>query len=137
MSGGTDRDKSVELVYGGAAADDQPTESDVGDIVARARAALGGDGGHQTMSDFTPTTEVVRDLYDWAATEKCLPGTAYDEHRAHFDRWLAAHDREVAARALREAAEAAFFDGEQDRTLHGYYVLQQFADRIEKGEDDV
>ena len=49
------------------------------------------------MSDYTPTTDEVRD----AATQ-CPDGIP----DAEFDRWFNAHDREVRAQALREAASA-------------------------------
>lgn len=45
------------------------------------------------MTDYTPTTQQVRALYD----ERTEP--------AEFDRGLAAHDAEVAAKALEEAAD--------------------------------
>jgi|GEM_PF-6316542 len=56
---------------------------------------------------YTPTTEDVRREY---AGEPCLCG-CYDDSffaaEAAFDRWLEAHDREVKAQALEEAAELA------------------------------
>lgn len=55
------------------------------------------------MSEFTPTTDEVRARYcadefghPAALTDPCL----------EFDRWLEAHDREVAAKALRDAAHS-------------------------------
>lgn len=64
------------------------------------------------MSDeYTPTTEDVRDAYTHGAA--LLPPyysdgfqAALAGRRAEFDRWLAAHDREVAARAWDEGYEA-------------------------------
>lgn len=53
------------------------------------------------MSEYTPTTEEVRDK--WASCVEEF-GTSrgmhldYDDALAAFDRWLAAHDAEVAAR---------------------------------------
>jgi hypothetical protein len=49
---------------------------------------------------YTPTTDAVREAYAVEA------GVIYEPERreAEFDRWLAAHDREVAAKALREWA---------------------------------
>ena len=53
------------------------------------------------MSDYTPDTDEVRSGYQWD-----------NEYRGpEFDRWLAAHDAEVAARTLDEAGEA-FATGE-------------------------
>lgn len=56
------------------------------------------------MAEGTPTTGEVRERFidgfpfdTWA--------TSRDQCGREFDRWLAAHDREVAAKALREAAE--------------------------------
>ena len=43
---------------------------------------------------YVPTTEEVRSMYG---------GPRYEPE---FDRWLAAHDAEVAAQALRDAASA-------------------------------
>ena len=45
------------------------------------------------MSDYTPTTADVRHAYVSARSEE------------EFDRWLAAHDAEVAAQALGDAAD--------------------------------
>ena len=86
-------------------------------------------------TDFVPTTEYARNAYQHSVM---VSGPEMRKALgAEFDRWLDAHDREVAARTLREAAEKAFFDRERDRTLHGYYVLQALADAIEKGELNV
>lgn len=85
------------------------------------------------MSEFVPTTEYVRDAYQHSVM---VSGPEMREALgAEFDRWIAAHDREVAARAVRQAAEDRFYDGDRDRTLHGYYVLHDYSDRIERGED--
>ena len=61
------------------------------------------------MSEYTPTTAEVRGA--WSAwyepgDDRWMP--------ERFDRWLAAHDREVAAKALEDAARAARIrEGEQ------------------------
>ena len=65
-------------------------------------------------TEYTPTTDEVREWYagsvDAYQHETGLP---YDAAKSAFDRWLSAHDREVAARALRKAADAlAEFAGE-------------------------
>lgn len=52
------------------------------------------------MTDQTPSTEDVRYGYRTGVTAPLLPVEA----GAAFDAWLAAHDREVAAKALRDAA---------------------------------
>lgn len=51
------------------------------------------------MSDYVPTTNAVRSFYIGIRKQPD------DEAAAEFDRWLTAHDRKVAAEALREAAE--------------------------------
>jgi len=57
---------------------------------------------HADGTDHTPTTSDVRDLYTTAGWDHTLH---YDQEAyAEFDRWLARHDAEVAAQALREAA---------------------------------
>lgn len=54
------------------------------------------------MNDYTPTTDEVREdfAYPWEGFKQDREG-----RMAVFDRWIAAHDREVAAQALRWAAE--------------------------------
>lgn len=47
------------------------------------------------MSEYTPTTEDVQDIY----------GT-HPTHVEEFYRWLNAHDAEVAAKTLEDAADA-------------------------------
>lgn len=70
-------------------------------------------------AEYTPTTEDVRNEY-----------TDFDIYPAdEFDRWLAAHDAEVAARALRHAVPLAVGSD-------GYAIRQRLlarADRIEEG----
>ena len=50
------------------------------------------------MNNYTPTTEEVREDYALGRNEVVGAGW-YDQHRAEFDRWLAAHDAEVLAAA--------------------------------------
>jgi rubrerythrin len=45
------------------------------------------------MTDYTPTTDEVRQAYIWD-----------EEDAAEFDRWLAAHDKEVLDKAARNNA---------------------------------
>lgn len=72
------------------------------------------------MSGYTPTTEDV---------EFCFVGEYDPEMRSRaFHRWLAAHDREVRAQALREAASAPI----PRAGLRQW--LRARADRIERGE---
>jgi len=64
------------------------------------------------MSEYTPSFARVRDLYSWAYAwrtkdsegETDLSGLR-ESNRAEFDRAMQTHDREVAAKALRNAAE--------------------------------
>ena len=50
-------------------------------------------------TEYTPTTEDIR--FGYAMVE----GMVYDEAEAEFDRWLAAHDREVEERVVVRIAE--------------------------------
>lgn len=62
------------------------------------------------MTEYTPVLEEVRDRYQ---DGRIWDGPAYDDEndmdapRREFDRWLAAHDAEVAAKALEDAADEA------------------------------
>ena len=62
------------------------------------------------MSEYTPTTEQVRVAYqdhrDFQSIMKGLDRPGDVEAGREFDRWLSAHDAEVKAEALREAAKA-------------------------------
>ena len=55
------------------------------------------------MSKYAPTTGEVRRRYAYARSGK--PGHKNQGAVAEFDRWLAAHDAEVAAKALEDAAD--------------------------------
>lgn len=62
------------------------------------------------MSDYTPTTEDVRDKFKRSSTRQFRK--AYGEA---FDRWLAAHDAEVTAKALeRGVDELGVYVGDED-----------------------
>ena len=54
------------------------------------------------MSNYTPTTDEVRDAYGYWSDSG--PHAPPDE----FNRWLAAHDAEVRAQALNEAADKIY-----------------------------
>lgn len=59
------------------------------------------------MSEYTPTTEELREYVEMGGEQSpWLPPTPEKDalRAAAFDRWLAAHDREVAAKALMDAA---------------------------------
>ena len=79
------------------------------------------------MSDYTPTTEDV---------EFCFVGEYDPEMRSRaFHRWLAAHDREVRAQALREAASAPIPRAALNTRNNGLRQwLRARADQIERGE---
>ena len=53
------------------------------------------------MSDYTPTTELVR--HNWGA---------YGAPREEFDQWLAEVERAAAAKAWDEGADSAFYNPE-------------------------
>lgn len=55
------------------------------------------------MSDYTPTTGDIEIAYAERALQ--VAGTPHFAAGLEFDAWLAAHDREVAAKALRDAAD--------------------------------
>ena len=59
------------------------------------------------MSDYTPTTEEVREDYAIGRNEEVGAGW-YDQHRTEFNRWLAAHD--AAKRAEWEAEKKRLTD---------------------------
>lgn len=60
-----------------------------------------------------PPTGAIRQA--WIDSHPFRASTPVEEREAEFDRWLAAHDREVAAQALRDAAAA--IDGERRHDL--------------------
>jgi hypothetical protein len=64
------------------------------------------------MSDYTPTTEQVRT----AVQRFYVPDLGYKSLSvAEFDRWLVAHDAEVAAKALEKADLPATADTPPDQ----------------------
>lgn len=97
------------------------------------------------MSDYTPTTAELRRDYSRPGVLGEFAAQDIAEAEAEFDRWLAAHDREVKARALREAAESPELHNEitaeMNRNLpfswHASNGARNFlraeADRIERG----
>ena len=83
---------------------------------------------------YTPTTDDVRD--EWIESGQGSP-TVRLHAGAAFDRWLAAHDRDVRAQALREAADV--LDRQPAKAKHGLPMmlradwLRDRANRIEQG----
>ena len=73
------------------------------------------------MSEYTPTMEEVRTAYEAGG------GYRWPERGEQFDRWLAAHDRELRERIAQDIEAYAVF---LDRAL---YPASTFA-RIARGE---
>ncbi|MGI0521800.1 hypothetical protein ABY45_14590 [Microbacterium maritypicum] len=55
------------------------------------------------MSEYTPTTKDVREV--WIYAQDITHDEGEDFHGAEFDRWLAAHDAEVRASVVTEEPE--------------------------------
>lgn len=55
------------------------------------------------MSEYTPTTKDVREV--WIYAQDITHDEGEDFHGAEFDRWLAAHDAEVQAQVVAEEPE--------------------------------
>lgn len=93
------------------------------------------------MSNYTPTTATIRAEYAgrveaWEMTY-AEQEAARAEEVVEFDRWLRAHDAEVRAQALREAADV--LDRQPAKAKHGLPMmlradwLRDRANRIEQG----
>jgi hypothetical protein len=90
------------------------------------------------MSDeYTPTTDEVQSYYNIGRNE-----FESEWETAEFDRWLAVHDREVAARALEDAAnekrKVPADWGQALREVLGLEVQRHLwarAERIRRGDD--
>jgi hypothetical protein len=69
------------------------------------------------MSDYTPSTDQVREGYAYTSR-----GNGEDRvlHFETFDRWLAKHDAEVAATALEEFARKAQQDAVDQLGMIGF-----------------
>ena len=96
-----------------------------------------------TDQQYTPTTEEVlatlRSNYQVVMTERQEDDTdRLVEYGAHFDsviaRIEAAAEQRGAAKALRDAAEDLFYDGDTDRPMPGYSDLLDRADQMERDE---
>ena len=81
------------------------------------------------MSDYTPTTEEMREWHvrhDWCGSQSRA------QYEAEFDRWLKAHDREVAAKAWDQAVGSIRYeDGSEVEIV---YVTNPY--RIKAGDSD-
>lgn len=72
------------------------------------------------MTEYTPTTEEVRDRWGRDAISEDLR----PEWLAEFDRWLAEHTRQVAERAWDEGYRQGW--GDRDEDFHAGYVPSGF-----------
>lgn len=85
--------------------------------------------------EYTPTTDEVRSMFTVGISDPTNPKPVPARRALHeFDRWLAAHDREVKAKALRDASE--WLDDTQTPDK-GYprdipLILHGWADQIEQ-----
>lgn len=85
------------------------------------------------MTDYTPSIARIEDMYSWAVAWKADPpserpdlAVLQENQRAEFRRALAAHDAEVAAKALKsvidkvdlEAIADEWSDGGEDSNRH-------------------
>lgn len=75
---------------------------------------------------YTPSTTTIRQAYHYAAGTEATGLQTYEEVDAEFELWLLQHNREVAAQALRRAAEDAgeaawWLDVRADNTLKGLH----------------
>lgn len=84
------------------------------------------------MSEYIPNTKVVRTNY---VMNMLRVGWEDIDPYSAFDRWLAKHDREVEAKALRDAAQ----DSQMGPVSYGWSAsgiagwLRDRAEQIEKG----
>jgi hypothetical protein len=98
------------------------------------------------MSEYTPTTEIVRREYS-IASERLYTSARRGEFQAEFDRWYDAEKAKWQAEALREFADdpdtfatppadtSPTFDRGMDYGSDAVLALaRERADRIEKGE---
>ena len=91
--------------------------------------------------NYTPTTATIRAEYAgrveaWEMTH-AEQEAARAEEVVEFDRWLRAHDREVRAQALREAASAPIPRAALNTRNNGLRQwLRARADQIERGASD-
>lgn len=67
--------------------------------------------------EYVPTTDVVRDAVTFPGRRL---GEPRDMTEAAFDRWLAAHDREVAEKAWDEGYDTAIRDEDRGSSINPY-----------------
>lgn len=74
------------------------------------------------MTEYKPTTGDVREFYHGGRIT-CDNPPGMNERNAEFDRWLAAHDAEVAANALRDAASVLYSEEQAQWALDAKRVF--------------
>lgn len=81
-------------------------------------------------TEYTPTTDEIREYVEVGGEPRPWesPSEKDAARAAAFDRWLAAHDREVAAKALRDWADM------QERTLENFAYVADDCDRAETSQ---
>ncbi len=91
------------------------------------------------MTDYTPTTEEVREYVvnggeyrPWISTDDVQELALEAQRGEDFDRWLAHHDAQVAAQALREARDMLARSSVVTITPFGERLLTELSDRIEE-----
>jgi len=89
----------------------------------------------QKAEEYTPTTDSIREGYAFTVQSK-IAGATFGQGLAEFDRWLAAHDAEVARKALTDAAEtfmARLPDGTGNgRAYNSHTVAEMLRARAEQ-----
>jgi hypothetical protein len=83
-------------------------------------------------NEFTPTMGGIRDCYVYMLDDGNSSSGRHEALR-EFNRWLAAHDAEVAATALREAADSL----EAWETVGGRYLVAACANRLRDRADEL
>ena len=93
------------------------------------------------MSEYTPTTDQVRQIYTQMYELAACVGERPFGGAGSFDRWLAEHDQKVAAKTLMDAAKdiylpsggpSTYVDIDYAELLASLY-LKDRAEQIEKG----
>ena len=85
------------------------------------------------MSDYMPTTEQVRARYN---ADEFGESAGLNDPCPEFDRWLEAHDREVAVRATNRLYELLAKKGEY-LDIFGLMYVADLVNRETKGEVQV
>lgn len=86
-----------------------------------------------TPEPYTPTLAELREAWLRSEDEERDYTTSDDDLRAEFDRAIAAHDREVAARAKQDAVEWARSCSGESADLTADYIEEMFAMTYDEG----